>query len=103
MYKIYDGDLFLFAVDTKYEADEQREAGFRVVAVELVQFISFLFPGHWLAPAQALWQVPLKKVPVFLTCVAMCYILVYASTLAYRVRPRFPFNTTIPTAGQSYN
>ena len=31
MYKIYDGDLFLFAVDTKYEADEQREAGFRVV------------------------------------------------------------------------
>ena len=36
MYKIYHGDLFLFAVDTKYEADEQREAGFRVVAVELV-------------------------------------------------------------------
>ena len=31
MYKIYDGDLFLFAVDTEYEADEQREAGFRVV------------------------------------------------------------------------
>ena len=35
MYKIYDGDLFLFAVDTEYEADEQREAGFQVVA-ELV-------------------------------------------------------------------
>jgi hypothetical protein len=31
MYKIYDGDLFLFAVDTKFEADEQAEAGFQVV------------------------------------------------------------------------
>ena len=31
MYKIYDGDLFLFAVDTKYEADEQQEQGFQVV------------------------------------------------------------------------
>jgi hypothetical protein len=30
-YKIYDGDLFLFAVDTQYEADEQQEQGFRVV------------------------------------------------------------------------
>ena len=31
MYKIYDGELFLFAVDTKFEADEQRQQGFRVV------------------------------------------------------------------------
>ena len=31
MYKIYDGELFLFVVDTKYEADEQQEQGFRVV------------------------------------------------------------------------
>jgi hypothetical protein len=31
MYKIYDGELFLFAVDTQYEADEQRQQGFRVV------------------------------------------------------------------------
>jgi hypothetical protein len=31
MYKIYDGDLFLFAVDTQYEADEQEQQGFRVV------------------------------------------------------------------------
>jgi len=31
MYKIYDGDLFLFAVDTDYEADEQRDQGFCVV------------------------------------------------------------------------
>jgi hypothetical protein len=31
MYKIYDGELFLFAVDTLYEADEQRDQGFRVV------------------------------------------------------------------------
>ena len=32
MYKIYDGDLFLFSVDSKYEADERREQGFRVVS-----------------------------------------------------------------------
>jgi hypothetical protein len=31
MYKIYDGELCLFAVNTQYEADEQREQGFRVV------------------------------------------------------------------------
>jgi hypothetical protein len=31
MYKIYDGELFLFVVDTEYEADEQRDQGFRVV------------------------------------------------------------------------
>jgi hypothetical protein len=31
MYKIYDGELFLFAVDTLCEADEQRDQGFRVV------------------------------------------------------------------------
>jgi hypothetical protein len=31
MYKIYDGELFLFAVDSEYEADEQREQGFQVV------------------------------------------------------------------------
>jgi hypothetical protein len=30
MFKIYDGDLFLFSVDTEYEADEAREAGFTV-------------------------------------------------------------------------
>ena len=39
MYKIYDGDLFLFAVDTEYEADEQRDQGFRVVGGQ-----SFLSP-----------------------------------------------------------
>jgi hypothetical protein len=31
MYKIYDGELFLFEVATKYEADEHRALGFRVV------------------------------------------------------------------------
>ena len=30
MFEIWDGDLFLYAVDTKYEADEQAEAGFTV-------------------------------------------------------------------------
>jgi hypothetical protein len=30
MYEIWDGDLFLYRVDTQYEADEQEEAGFTV-------------------------------------------------------------------------
>ena len=42
MYKIYDGDLFLFSVDTRYEADEQQEQGFRVVVSQ-----SFLSPFSW--------------------------------------------------------
>ena len=35
MYEIWDGDLFLYSVDTAYEADEAREAGFRVKALDL--------------------------------------------------------------------
>lgn len=35
MYEIWDGDLFLYTVDTKYEADEQAEAGFVVKTVEM--------------------------------------------------------------------
>ena len=30
MYEIWDGDLFLYAVDTQYEADEAAESGFTV-------------------------------------------------------------------------
>lgn len=30
MYEIWDGDLYLYTVDTEYEADEQKEAGFTV-------------------------------------------------------------------------
>ena len=30
MFEIWDGDLFLYAVDTQYEADEAAEAGFRI-------------------------------------------------------------------------
>lgn len=30
MYEIWDGDLFLYVVNTEYEADEQAEAGFTV-------------------------------------------------------------------------
>ena len=40
MYKIYDGELFLFAVDTRYEADEQEQQGFRVVVGQFI-FVSF--------------------------------------------------------------
>ena len=34
MFEVWDGDLFLYSVDTDYEADEAREAGFRVVEKE---------------------------------------------------------------------
>ena len=34
MYEIWDGDLFLYTVDTEFEADEQAEAGFTVKIVE---------------------------------------------------------------------
>ena len=37
MFEIWDGDLFLYTVDTKYEADEQAEAGFEVRAVGVSQ------------------------------------------------------------------
>jgi hypothetical protein len=30
MYEIWDGDLFLYHVDTQYEADEANEAGFTI-------------------------------------------------------------------------
>ena len=33
MYEIWDGDLFLYSVDTLYEADEQEAAGFTIRAV----------------------------------------------------------------------
>ena len=34
MYEIYDGDLLLFTVATREEADEQQEAGFTVKSLE---------------------------------------------------------------------
>lgn len=34
MFEIWDGDLFLYTVDTEYEADEQQEAGFQVREVK---------------------------------------------------------------------
>ena len=33
MYEIWDGDLYLYSVDTDYEADEQKQMGFRIVRV----------------------------------------------------------------------
>ena len=35
-YQVWDGDLFLYSVDTEYEADEQAEAGFTIVQEALV-------------------------------------------------------------------
>lgn len=34
MFEIWDGELFLYAVDTKYEADEQEAAGFTVKEIK---------------------------------------------------------------------
>lgn len=34
MFEIWEGDLYLYSVDTEYEADEQREAGFTVKSQE---------------------------------------------------------------------
>jgi hypothetical protein len=33
MYQIWDGELYMFTVETKYEADEAREQGFTVKRV----------------------------------------------------------------------
>jgi len=33
MFEIWDGDLFLYTVDSTYEADEAEETGFRVVPI----------------------------------------------------------------------
>ena len=31
MFEIWDGDVFLFCVDSQHEADEQQQQGFQVV------------------------------------------------------------------------
>jgi hypothetical protein len=36
MYQIWDGDLYLYSVETKYEADEAKESGFKVVKSSIV-------------------------------------------------------------------
>lgn len=33
MFEIWDGDLFLYTVDTTYEADEAAEIGFQIVKI----------------------------------------------------------------------
>jgi hypothetical protein len=34
MFEIWDGDLFLYAVDNQYQADEAEEIGFTVVKIQ---------------------------------------------------------------------
>jgi hypothetical protein len=36
MYQVWDGDLYLYSVETKYEADEAKESGFKIVKVRKV-------------------------------------------------------------------
>lgn len=33
MFEVWDGNLYLYSVDTEYEADEQAAAGFAIKAV----------------------------------------------------------------------
>ena len=35
MYEIWDGDLFLYATDSRYEADEAEESGFEIRLLDL--------------------------------------------------------------------
>ena len=58
MYKIYDGELFLFAVDTQYEADEQRQQGFRVV---VGQFMFSPFPREQVGSGPGFMAGTLKQ------------------------------------------
>jgi len=34
MYQVWDGDLYLYSVETQYEADEATEAGFTIKSLE---------------------------------------------------------------------
>jgi hypothetical protein len=34
MFEIWDGDLFLYTVDNRYQADEAEEIGFRIVRIQ---------------------------------------------------------------------
>jgi hypothetical protein len=34
MFEIWDGDLFLYMVDNKYQADEAEDSGFRIVKIQ---------------------------------------------------------------------
>ena len=36
MFEIWDGDLFLYTVDSTYEADEAEQTGFRVVKIRQI-------------------------------------------------------------------
>ena len=36
MFEIWDGDLYLYSVDTKYEADEAHGAGFTIKTTKAV-------------------------------------------------------------------
>ena len=62
MYKIYDGDLFLYAVDTRYEADEHRQLGVRIVVSWLVVFS---FSWALVSSGPGFTTDTLKKVSVF--------------------------------------
>jgi hypothetical protein len=35
MYEIWDGNLYLYSVDTPYEADEAEESGFTVCVADI--------------------------------------------------------------------
>ena len=71
MFEIWDGDLFLYVVDSTYEADEAEEIGFRVVPISLEQQGHGVKPGNRVAvnfqPGDSFITGALA--PVFLTFV----------------------------------
>ena len=43
MYQVWDGELFLYSVDTEYEADEALDAGFTVKKIKQWVAIAHIF------------------------------------------------------------
>ena len=73
MYEIYEGDFLLFTTNDTEEADYYKIEGYivRKVQCEYSRSGSLTLTS----PAILLQQVPLKKVPVFLTSFNNKYIL----------------------------
>ena len=79
MFEIWDGDLFLYTVDSTYEADEAEETGFRVVPISQEQQGFSVKLGNRVAvnfqPGDSFVTGVSKMAPVFLTFFLQCYIL----------------------------
>lgn len=79
MYEIWDGDLFLYAVNTEYEADEAAEAGFQIINIAKWDF--GLVPNRvakvFLARRLFLYRCPLNGTCFFDYFICICYYILY--------------------------